>query len=597
MNNKKRTSLKTLILLPVFILGALTIICNVMAINNIRTVNSNAADITDNCMMSVSDLGEIKNDIQVIHTLGLSHIIATDLNTMISVVGEINDNQEELEKKLDEYKKYVQNDDMDTYNSLVSNYNTMKYELGNIMAYSALGKNEEAYAIANGVVSDSSTAIQKDIEVLSTHANDTASEARERLASVYISSLVSNGIVIIISVILIIVAIYCVMKYVIKPIIATNKDIRDIIDGIDNGEGDLTKRVRVISNDEIADLGNGINLFMDKLQEILKLIIENTNYMENVVAEVDGSVVKSNDSASDLSAMTEELSATMQDVGLSVNTINDNADNILKDVEIIAIKSDDINQFSKEMKANAEKIESDARYNMVQTGEKVGNILDVLNKAIEDSKSVDQVNNLTNDILNISSQTNLLALNASIEAARAGEAGKGFAVVADEIRQLADSSRETANKIQSINSVVVAAVNNLSDNANNLVSYLQQTILPEFQTFVDGGVKYKENASYIENAMDEFVEKTDVLKKNMDEIAHSINTITTVVDDGAAGVNNAAISTQDLVEDIVNISNKMIENKGIAQNLKGIRISEYGNVVVQTDKFFDRLYHVPLKKA
>ena len=568
MNNKKRASLKTLILLPVFILGALTIICNVMAINNIRTVNSNAADITDNCMMSVSDLGEIKNDIQVIHTLGLSHIIATDLNTMISVVGEINDNQEELEKKLDEYKKYVQNDDMDTYNSLVSNYNTMKYELGNIMAYSALGKNEEAYAIANGVVSDSSTAIQKDIEVLSTHANDTASEARERLTSVYVSSLVSNGIVIIISVILIIVAIYCVMKYVIKPIIATNKDIRDIIDGIDNGEGDLTKRVRVISNDEIADLGNGINLFMDKLQEILKLIIENTNYMENVVAEVDGSVVKSNDSASDLSAMTEELSATMQDVGLSVNTINDNADNILKDVEIIATKSDDINQFSKEMKANAEKIESDARYNMVQTGEKVGNILDVLNKAIEDSKSVDQVNNLTNDILNISSQTNLLALNASIEAARAGEAGKGFAVVADEIRQLADSSRETANKIQSINSVVVAAVNNLSDNANNLVSYLQQTILPEFQTFVDGGVKYKENASYIENAMDEFVEKTDVLKKNMDEIAHSINTITTVVDDGAAGVNNAAISTQELVEDIVNISNKMIENKGIAQNLK-----------------------------
>ena len=358
------------------------------------------------------------------------------------------------------------------------------------------------------------------------------------------------------------------MKYVIKPIIATNKDIRDIIDGIDNGEGDLTKRVRVISNDEIADLGNGINLFMDKLQEILKLIIENTNYMENVVAEVDGSVVKSNDSASDLSAMTEELSATMQDVGLSVNTINDNADDILKDVEIIATKSDNINQFSKEMKANAEKIESDARYNMVQTGEKVGNILDVLNKAIEDSKSVDQVNNLTNDILNISSQTNLLALNASIEAARAGEAGKGFAVVADEIRQLADSSRETANKIQSINSVVVAAVNNLSDNANNLVSYLQQTILPEFQTFVDGGVKYKENASYIENAMDEFVEKTDVLKKNMDEIAHSINTITTVVDDGAAGVNNAAISTQDLVEDIVNISNKMIENKSIAQNLK-----------------------------
>lgn len=568
MNNKKRTSLKILILLPVFILGALSIICNVMAINNIRTVNSNASDIADNSMKSVSDLGEIKNEIQSIHNLGLSHIIATDLNTMISVVGEINDEQEELEQKLTEYKKYVSEDDEDIYDSLVDNYQTMKYELGNLMAYSALGKNEEAYAIANGAVNDSSTAIQKDIGVLSEHANESAANARQRLSKVYFSSLVSNGIVIVVSVILIIVAIYCVMKYIIKPITATNKDIRDIVKGIDEGEGDLTKRVSIISNDEIADLGNGINLFMDKLQHILKLIIENTNYMENVVADVDVSVTQSNDSASDLSAMTEELSATMQDVGLSVNAINNNAEDIRNDVELIASKSDDINQFSKEMKSNAEKIESDARYNMSQTSEKVGNILDVLNKAIEDSKSVDQVNNLTNDILNISSQTNLLALNASIEAARAGEAGKGFAVVADEIRQLADSSRETANKIQSINSIVVTAVNNLSDNANNLVSYMQQTILPEFEMFVDSGVKYKENASYIESAMNEFAEKTDVLKRNMDEITGSINTITTAVDDGAAGVNNAAISTQSLVEDIVNISNKMIENKNIAQNLK-----------------------------
>lgn len=566
--NKKRTSLKALILVPVFILGILSVLSNVMAVNNIRKVNRNASRIADDCMNSISELSAIENETQSIHKLGLSHIIATDLNTMISIVEEMQTEQETLEQELEDYRKYVEPEDESSYETVVSNYETMKYELGNLMAYSALGKNTEAYALANGVVSESSMAIQNEINVMKEHANTAASDARERLSDVYLGALVSNGIIIAISVTLLMVALYCVIRFVIKPILATNKDIRDIISGIDKGEGDLTRRVAVLSNDEIADLGNGINLFMDKLQQILKMIIENTNHMENVVREVGESVATSNDSATDLSAMTEELSATMQDVGHSVSVINNNTENVRGDVEMIAHKSGEINEFSKEMKANADKMESDARNNMDKTNETIGIILEGLGKAIEDSHSVGQVTSLTDEILNISSQTNLLALNASIEAARAGEAGKGFAVVADEIRGLADSSRETANRIQQINSVVVAAVNNLSDNANELVGYIQNAILPEFEAFVESGVKYRDNASYIENAMQEFTAKTDMLKKNIDEIALSISAITTAVDEGAEGINGAAKSTQDLVEDIVNISDKMNENKVIAQTLQ-----------------------------
>lgn len=566
--NKKRTSLKALILVPVFILGILSVLSNVMAVNNIRKVNRNASRIADDCMNSISELSAIENETQSIHKLGLSHIIATDLNTMISIVEEMQTEQETLEQELEDYRKYVEPEDESSYETVVSNYETMKYELGNLMAYSALGKNTEAYALANGVVSESSMAIQNEINVMKEHANTAASDARERLSDVYLGALVSNGIIIAISVTLLMVALYCVIRFVIKPILATNKDIRDIISGIDKGEGDLTRRVAVLSNDEIADLGNGINLFMDKLQQILKMIIENTNHMENVVREVGESVATSNDSATDLSAMTEELSATMQDVGHSVSVINNNTENVRGDVEMIAHKSGEINEFSKEMKANADKMESDARNNMDKTNETIGIILEGLGKAIEDSRSVGQVTSLTDEILNISSQTNLLALNASIEAARAGEAGKGFAVVADEIRGLADSSRETANRIQQINSVVVAAVNNLSDNANELVGYIQNAILPEFEAFVESGVKYRDNASYIENAMQEFTAKTDMLKKNIDEIALSISAITTAVDEGAEGINGAAKSTQNLVEDIVNISDKMNENKVIAQTLQ-----------------------------
>lgn len=566
--NRKRTSLKALILVPVFILGILSVLSNVMAVNNIRKVNRNASRIADDCMNSISELSAIENETQSIHKLGLSHIIATDLNTMISIVEEMQTEQETLEQELEDYRKYVEPEDESSYETVVSNYETMKYELGNLMAYSALGKNTEAYALANGVVSESSMAIQNEINVMKEHANTAASDAREKLSDVYLGALVSNGIIIAISVTLLMVALYCVIRFVIKPILATNKDIRDIISGIDKGEGDLTRRVAVLSNDEIADLGNGINLFMDKLQQILKMIIENTNHMENVVREVGESVATSNDSATDLSAMTEELSATMQDVGHSVSVINNNTENVRGDVEMIAHKSGEINEFSKEMKANADKMESDARNNMDKTNETIGIILEGLGKAIEDSHSVGQVTSLTDEILNISSQTNLLALNASIEAARAGEAGKGFAVVADEIRGLADSSRETANRIQQINSVVVAAVNNLSDNANELVGYIQNAILPEFEAFVESGVKYRDNASYIENAMQEFTAKTDMLKKNIDEIALSISAITTAVDEGAEGINGAAKSTQNLVEDIVNISDRMNENKVIAQTLQ-----------------------------
>ena len=559
--NKKRTSLKALILVPVFILGILSVLSNVMAVNNIRKVNRNASRIADDCMNSISELSAIENETQSIHKLGLSHIIATDLNTMISIVEEMQTEQETLEQELEDYRKYVEPEDESSYETVVSNYETMKYELGNLMAYSALGKNTEAYALANGAVSESSMAIQNEINVMKEHANTAASDAREKLSDVYLGALVSNGIIIAISVTLLMVALYCVIRFVIKPILATNKDIRDIISGIDKGEGDLTRRVAVLSNDEIADLGNVINLFMDKLQQILKMIIENTNHMENVVREVGESVATSNDSATDLSAMTEELSATMQDVGHSVSVINNNTENVRGDVEMIAHKSGEINEFSKEMKANADKMESDARNNMDKTNETIGIILEGLGKAIEDSHSVGQVTSLTDEILNISSQTNLLALNASIEAARAGEAGKGFAVVAD-------SSRETANRIQQINSVVVAAVNNLSDNANELVGYIQNAILPEFEAFVESGVKYRDNASYIENAMQEFTAKTDMLKKNIDEIALSISAITTAVDEGAEGINGAAKSTQNLVEDIVNISDKMNENKVIAQTLQ-----------------------------
>jgi methyl-accepting chemotaxis protein len=568
MKEKRRLSIKVIILVPVCILGIMAIFSNVEAIRNLRKVNKTAVTISDEHITNISELSEIERETSEIHKKALSHIIATDLDSLIKIVEEVRTEEEILDGYLAEYEDSLRSMDSDAYDNLVANYENMKYEIANLLAYSGNSDKEAAYALANGLIEQYSDAIQTQIDSMIETASESAEQSSNDLSREYQTALFRNSAIIVISVILIIVTLISVFQLIIRKLSIANREINDIIKGIDGGNGDLTKRVSILSNDEIADLGIGINTFMEKLQNIMKMIIENSRKLEAVVGEVQDSVRTSNDSASDLSAVTQELSATMTEVGHSANVINNNADSVRNEVQAIAGKSININGYSKQMKANADKMESDAKANMKEISAKVQNILSVLNEAIEESKSVEQVNGLTNDILSISSQTNLLALNASIEAARAGEAGKGFAVVADEIRQLADSSRATANRIQDINGVVTNAVHNLAEQANNIVEYMNDSILPVFESFVTSGEEYRDNATYIENVMNEFAVQTDALKSAIDEIASSIGTITDAIEEGARGVTGAAESTQGLVSDMENISSRMNENQSIAATLQ-----------------------------
>lgn len=567
-NSKARVSTRLILLVPMFVLGIVSILSNVISVMSIQGVNVSASEIANEYMTGITKLADIQEETQDIHKIGLSHIVATDLQSMVSLVDNIRDKEETLDGYLKDFEIYVTAEQKGTYNTLLENYAGLKWEIASLMAYSANGNNEEAYALANSAVADYASAMQESINALNDDMQLRAQEARVQQNATYNQALVLSVVFIVISIIALFVTLISVLRLVIMPLGKTQREINDIISAIDRREGDLTSRVTILSNREIAEVGNGINVFMGKLQDIFGVITDNSIKMEQVVSEVRDSVLTSNGSVSDLSAMTEELSATMEEMASNASIINTNAAEVKAEVSAIVEQTEDIRQYTTEMKEHASGIENTAHATMESAEQKISEIMEVLERAIKESESVNQVNNLTNDILSIATKTNLLSLNASIEAARAGEAGKGFAVVATEISQLATASQEAANRIQSINNNVIQAVNNLADNANDLIVYLNTSIVPEFKNFAAGGTEYKGKADSIESMMSNFTMRMNTLRGTIEEIADSIELITRSIDEGVNGVGSAAASTQTLLEDMESIAQHMDDNQSIAVSLK-----------------------------
>ena len=365
---------------------------------------------------------------------------------------------------------------------------------------------------------------------------------------------------------------------VVKPAKDATTQLDRIICDIQNSNGDLTQRIKVKTQDEVGQLVDGVNGFMDQLQTIMKKIQSASNDMDQHVGDINVNIRKSETSAGDVSATMEQMSASMQEISATLDQITEGSQNLLDLAKDMRGEAENGTDFVGSIKNKAkrfsdETIESkNSTIGMMNTNRKF------LETAIENSRSVEKINSLTSEILSISSQTNLLALNASIEAARAGEAGKGFAVVADEIRGLADNSRDTANNIQNISVAVTQAVGELAKNANEMLGFIDDTILVDYDKFVGIANQYEDDADKMNNMLDEFHGSAKELEATISQMTDGIDGINIAVEENAKGITIVADSTSQLVELLAGIRGLAENNQKISDELKE-EVDRFQNIV------------------
>lgn len=164
-------SLKSSLILPIALLGIVALLSNLLAVSSIRNVNANAANIADNYMAGKNRLAEIRQSTMNIHKMALSHIVATDYNTMITLVTQIKEEEAALDEMLAAYESYVTDADRELYQALLTDYDAFRHALVSLVCASASSKTQDAYAFANGDVAVYGDAMERHIDGLNDSIN------------------------------------------------------------------------------------------------------------------------------------------------------------------------------------------------------------------------------------------------------------------------------------------------------------------------------------------------------------------------------------------------------------------------------------------
>lgn len=354
-----------------------------------------------------------------------------------------------------------------------------------------------------------------------------------------------------------------IVSRITKGLMQVNAKIYDLV----HNEGDLTQKLDVRSGDELELIAGNVNELLAYIRKIMIGISSGSMQLMSTSRKMVDHLSSADESITDVSATMQEMSAAMEETTSSLNQITEAIDEIYSSVERIAGNADAGKVSSQEMESRASGANDAAA-----EGEKKANIetekmAASLNEKIAKSKSVEQIEVLTSNIIEITEQTNLLALNASIEAARAGEAGRGFAVVADEIGKLAGNSADAAAKIRQVSAEVIQAVDELAEGSQQMIEFVRNSTEEGFGGLVATSENYATDANAMRAMMEQFAQTAEELRSTMDGIRESISAVNIAVEESAKGIAGVSESSVQLTGNVNDIQSEAADNNGIAEDL------------------------------
>ncbi len=447
----------------------------------------------------------------------------------------------------------------EAYNNYKNQYNSILTEIDNKTITDAASINARLDSLYDDL----------EIRIHSVEVQNTVNtmRAQNNLESNTRASQVTFIIVGVLLIVALIVGIAVSVFSIMRPAKSATRELQQIIESIESNQGDLTARVTQRSKDEIGQLVAGVNKFIEVLHGIISEIKVDAADVNKSVDVVYGQVSSADGNIMDVSATMEELAAGMTEMASTAAHISTQTDVISNSMEDIAKQAGGGSDMAKDIKSRALKLKEEGIASKEKTNKMAAEIQESVKDSVAKSKDVERINQLTGDILNISSQTNLLALNASIEAARAGEAGRGFAVVADEIRVLADSSKNTANNIQAISLDVTNSVQQLADNANRMIDFILNVVMPDYDVLVNIGEQYTQDADNVDEIMQHFTDNSRQLKATIDEVAELIRAMSTTINENSDGVTMVSNNTCGLTEGMSQIKEEMLHTESVAGRL------------------------------